>query len=731
MKRLNGLIGLLSVVLVPALVRGQGFIVPPERVPFTGAYAIQAITGDVTIKDQVAEVQLSQTFRNTSSVAMEVQYVFPVPPDAVINKFTLMVDGRELPARLYSREEARRIYEGIVRTKRDPALLEYIGYGMLQTNVFPLPAHGERKVTMRYSQVCRRDREVTEFLLPLGSGKLSSKPVQELRVTARIESAGRIKSVYSPTYAASVERPTDHSAIVRFEERQTPLADDLRVMWSLSEQPVGATVISYKPDGEDGYFLLLASPEVKAEHKVVSKTVVFALDRSGSMSGQKIEQAKNALKFVMNNLREGDTFNIIVYDDRVESFKPELQRFNEEARREAQRFIDGIHDGGSTNIDGALKRALGMAGDTGRPTYVIFLTDGLPTEGEKNEMAIAANAKNANRAGARLFAFGVGFDVNARLLDRLATDNSGTSEYVRPNQDIESAVAKFYSRMTAPVLTDIEVELAGADVNRLYPRDLPDLFAGGQIVAVGRYRSGGDTRIRLTGRVGDQKNAFVFPAALARHSNDETYAFVEKLWATRRVGEILNDLDLKGRNQELIDELVRLSTKHGILTPYTAFLADERTDLHAWRLNSGRASRAAFDDEATSMAQNTTGASGVNLRGGKQDLQRQGGGYGGGGGYSNAGAQRYKDVSGKEQVVDAVQVVGNKAMYRRENRWVDPAVTPEETRKAEQVEQFSDRYFELARSNAKLRQYLALPDGCLIKVDGKVYQVNARSERGG
>ncbi len=719
--------------LAPSLLFAQGMFIPQEhRFPIHGSFSLRSVAIDASIKDQVADVQLTQVFRNLSSQQMEVSYVFPVPPDAVISQFVLLIDGKEVPAKIYTKDEARRIYESIVRTRKDPAILEYLDYGAVQTQVFPLPPHGERKISLRYSQVCRRDREVTEWVLPLMSGKLSSRPLEELRITARIDNPGHIKSVYSPSYAINVERPNDNSATVRYLANGIVPADDFRVLWSLSEKPIGASLLSFRPnDREDGYFLLLASPEVKAPEKyLLSKTVIFAIDRSGSMAGQKIEQARNALRFVLNNLRENDTFNIIAYDDRIETFKPELQRFSDETRAQAHHFIDSINDGGSTNIDGALKKSFELAGDTSRPTYVILLTDGLPTAGVTNPAQIARNAKEANRSHARLFAFGVGFDVNARLLDQLTTDNAGSSEYVRPNENIESAVAKFYARMTAPVLTHVTLDIPNALVNRLYPRDIPDLFAGSQIIAVGRYRTPGHTTIRLTGRVGDRPQTFEFPAHLSTTYHDDTYAFVEKLWATRRIGEIINELDLRGRNQELIDELVRLSTRHGILTPYTAFLADERTSLAAVRENAvraqdyafgggspGRGARAPGLGGAGGGLSSVTGEDAVNLRLQKANMQRAAIA-------PSQGQQRYLNAKGQYEVEQNVQVVGNKALYRRSNRWVDPSVTPDDEKKAEVVEQFSDRYFELARSNANLRRYLALPEGCTVKIDGQVYRIN-------
>ena len=184
---------------------------------------------------------------------------------------------------------------------------------------------------------------------------------------------------------------------------------------------------------------------------------MFVIDRSGSMSGKKIEQVRAALKYVLNNLRQGDLFNIVAYDDQVEAFRPELQRFDEKTRKAALGFVEGLYAGGSTNIDAALRTALGQLQDAKRPSYVIFLTDGLPTAGETNEMKIVANAKELNKVHARIFAFGVGYDVNSRLLDKLVRENFGQSEYVRPNEDIEDRVSKLYNRIESPVLTGVQL----------------------------------------------------------------------------------------------------------------------------------------------------------------------------------------------------------------------------------------------------------------------------------
>jgi len=760
--------------------RSQGFIIDRRpATPISGSFEIREVNIDGRINNQVAEVQVSQTFHNPGSFQLEAEFLFPLPEEGAIQNFVLLVDGRELPGRLMLKDEARRIYEEIVRTKRDPALLEYMGRGLFRTSVFPIPPGADRKVTMRYTQVCKRDRDVIEFAYPLSTQKFTAKPIQRLVVRLAIQSREAIKSVYSPTDDTTIERLGDHEVRASFERRDIIPSSDFRLIYTLAEGAVGASVLSYRPsESEDGYFLVLASPEVKAaDIKPLPKTVIFVLDRSGSMAGKKIEQARDALKTVLNNLRDEDLFNIVVYDDRVETFKAELERFSSARRNEAERFVDNIREGGSTNIDSALKTALEMIPDSSRPSYVLFLTDGLPTAGETGELAIAEHCRRANSKRARIFCFGVGYDVNARLLDRLSGGNSGTSEYVKPGENIETHVGRFYSKMTSPVLADLRLELAGVDINRTYPRDIPDLFDGGQIVWAGRYRQAGRTTIRITGKVAGERRSYEFPAELAGAYKGTSHEFVERLWAVRRVGDLIDQIDLQGRNRELIDELVALSGKYGILTPYTSFLADERVLLHTVRAN---ADRAHFSLEALSEV---SGDLGVSQRQAKQNMMQaarapvagaQGGQFdagamAGGGGFASTrnlqrgaaapvegrsmakaaprgqtyggmggmgagmvagGARMRGRMMGEQEAQHAqpvqtkVRQIGTKTFYWKNNRWVDAEVKPEEDAKATRITQLSNQYFELARSQkAEYNQYFSQAEPVTVKLDGQVYHI--------
>jgi Ca-activated chloride channel homolog len=744
--------------LAPAIVRAQGLLVVedpnvqvrlprpiiiwphphPMPPPPPVSYSIKELDVQAKIVDQVAQVQVSQTFVNTGSRPMEVAFVFPLPYDGAIDRMTLMIDGKEYPAKLLNAADARRMYEAIVRKNRDPALLEWLGTGLFRTSVFPVPAGASRTVSLRYSQLCRKQEGLTDFLFPLSTAKYTSHAVEKVAFRATIESQEDIKNIYSPSHTIEIKRPDERHATVTYTSKnEVPLAD-FRLFYDVGKGKVSTRVLSYRPDpSQEGYFMLLASPEIKAASQSrPPKTVIFVIDRSGSMAGKKIEQVRAALKSVLNNLREGDLFNIVAYDDRVDAFRPELQRYNEETRREATGYVEGLYAGGSTDIDAAMRTALAQVQDAKRPTYVIFLTDGLPTAGETNEMKIVDNAKQFNKLHARVFAFGVGYDVNSRLLDKLVRENFGQSEYVRPNEDIEERVGKLYARIESPVMTGVQLKFVfdemkteeGPPVDRIYPKDSFDLFAGEQLVVVGRYKRPGTPRVTVQGMVGELPQSLEFPATLVEKSCDDGFAFIEKLWAVRRVGEILDQLDLKGRNEELVKELVDLATRHGILTPYTSFMADEGVNIHDLANNT---QRAGVRLRALGQSSGAGGFAQRRMKGGFQSAskapaaaaEQQMDAFDAPAARSSVGFARDADREAKQSQQN-MRNIGNRTFFRRNNQWVDSQVTKSQAANARRVKQFSDEYFELARTQGRrLSQYLVFDEPVLLNLDDQTYLI--------
>ncbi len=656
----------------------------------------------VKIDNQIAQTHVDQVFVNNSDYQLEGTYVFPLPEDATISDFAMYVDGVRLDGKVLSRDEARQIYEEIVRRQRDPALLEYIGRGAFQARIFPIPPHTEKRVEISYSQVLKAENGLVKYVYPLSTEKFSPQPLGEVTINVELTSPQALKAIYSPTHSVAVARESDFKAKIGYEDSNVKPDRDFVLYYSVSADDIGATLLSYKPDASgDGFFLLLLAPKVNVEaQQVVAKDVILVLDTSGSMEGEKIVQAKNALKYVLEQLKPEDRFNVITFSTAIVSYANGLRPASE--RGDAIRFVERIAAGGSTDINRALLEAMADA-DKERPTIVIFLTDGLPTVGEVETDRIISNVSNATPANVRLFNFGVGDDVNTLLLDTLSEKHRGTSAYVRPGENIEETVSGFYAKISTPVLSDLKIDFGGIETYDLYPYPLPDLFAGTQLVMAGRYQRGGATTITLEGNVNNQAEKYTFEDLSFRTSGgDDTLA---PLWATRKIGYLLAQIRLHGENKEAIDEIVELAIRYGIVTPYTSFLVQEDADVLS---EQGRksASGAVQQNAPQPTAMPASGPQAV------QDSQQ------------NKALQNAEAAPPPTE--GKVKHAGDKAFIFRKGVWMDTTFVPEKMTTTK-IQFGSAAYFELLAQHPEWSKYLAVGEKVIFVVGNVAYEITPAS----
>ena len=445
---LCGILVLMALLVVPSVPAQADGIIIPEPLPQVPVVDVPYLTikyhrVTITIEDQVATTHVDQVFVNEARHEVEGTYIFPLPEEAAISEFAMWVDGVKLQGQVLGRDEARRIYEDIVRRRQDPALLEYVGRDAFQASIYPIPPGGERRIELEYSQVLGMDNGLVEYVYPLNTEKFSARPLEEVTVNVTIRSAEPLKAIYSPSHDVDIVRRGDHEAVIGYEEYDVKPDRDFVLYYTVSPEEVGVNLLSYNPEGQrfgspvrsQGFFLLLAAPKVEVDtQRVIAKDVILVLDVSGSMRGEKIEQAKDALNFVLDNLHEEDRFNIIAFSTSTRSYARGLVPADE--RGEARDFVGRLEASGSTDINRALLEATDMA-DAERPTTLIFLTDGLPTVGEVDVERIIDNVGDATPENVRVFPFGVGYDVNTILLDTIAQNHRGASGYVRPEEEID------------------------------------------------------------------------------------------------------------------------------------------------------------------------------------------------------------------------------------------------------------------------------------------------------
>ncbi len=576
--RLKGLAVLAALVALtaaaPAL-RADGFIIPNPRpgqdIP---PLSVKYHHVKVEIVDQVAKTSVDQVFINHFGRDIEGTYIFPVPEGASVSDFAMFIGNERVQGEILDSREARRIYEDIVRRMRDPGLLEYMGRNLFRARVFPIPANGEKRVQISYTEVLKAENGLVKYLYPLNTEKFSRDPLTDVSISVRVESRVPIVNIYSPSHRVSVRKDGQGLARVGYEDKDVRPDKDFLLYYSLSKDDIGLSLMNWEgPEGS--FFMLLASPRFAAPgERIVAKNVVLVLDSSGSMSGTKIAQAREAARFILNHLDRRDEFTVIDFDEGVTAFSEGLLPATGDNVGRALKFVDAIEDSGGTNINDALLGALSRMRDGERPSYVLFLTDGLPTVGTTETADILRNLAKGNERRSRIFVFGVGDDVNTELLDRIASDHRGASVYIGESENLEAALSSFYEKISSPLLADLAVEFKGIETSQVYPRVLPDLFKGSQLVLVGKYSGDGPVSVVMTGKAGREGKRFVLESRPLTGS--DKFSFLPRLWATRRIGYLLEEIRLQGQNKELVDEIRRLGLKYGIVTPYTSFLVTEK-----------------------------------------------------------------------------------------------------------------------------------------------------------
>ncbi len=750
-----------SLAVLPALVfllagsaLADGFIVIPRHPPRrpeirTIPLAVKYHRVKVTIRDQVARTEIDQVFVNPNPYALEGTYIFPLPEEASISGFSMFIDGKEVPGELLEKEKARKIYRDIVRSLRDPALLEYAGRRMFRASIFPIPARGEKRVKLAYEEVCPADGGLVRYRYPLNTEKFSSRPLQDVSVVVDIRGEKPIKNITCPTHPVEVVMKGDTEARVGYEAKNVTPDRDFILYYSLSAEEFALNFLTHRPKPEeDGYFMLLLSPGA-GKAKVMEKDVCFVFDKSGSMQGAKIKQARAALRFCVQSLNPGDRFNLIPFATTAEPFSDTLVPATEANVAKAVEYVADIRAAGGTAIDEALTRALSLAPSGDRPYMIVFLTDGLPTIGETAEPAILAHVKAKNRGNVRLFVFGVGNDVNTHLLDKLAGQNHGARTYVAESEDIEIKVSSFFAKVSHPVLSDLALSFPGLRVTDVYPRMLPDLFRGSQLVVVGRYSGSGARALKLTGRVAGETRTIahdvVFPEKTDRNP------FLPRLWAIRKIGFLLDEIRLHGEKKELRDEVVRLARLHGVVTPYTSFLVleDTRRNRALSRTEPRRRARdkrlgellglaggrggdgsgappsadapaapgGAFglpEEDEESLAEGLRRATGKKAVDASKEAAKLKGEMG------DAGFHAFIPDLGREAKKGVMRLVSGVAFYRYGNVWVQAGLPEKAERKV--VELFSDDYFALLDEQEKAGPFLALGK-VIFSLDGVIYIV--------
>ena len=744
----------LGLLLAPALVDADGLIVidrpppgwrPPPHVPHAFApLEVRRHHVTVSVEDQVATTVVDQTFFNPHDRQLEGTYLFPVPKGAKIDSFAMDIDGKLTEAELLDATKARKIYEDIVRSMKDPALLEYAGQDLFKVRIFPLEPRKEKRVKLTYTQLLAADGGLVEYRYPLNTEKFSAKPLESVSVTVRLAADAPLATIHSPSHEVEVKRDGDRKAVIGFEAQDLRPDTDFLLAWGVeASDDVGLGLLCHREDGDDeGTFALFAAPSPAALAAAPQpKDIVFVLDTSGSMAeGDKLGQARRALEFCLRNLDDRDRFGVVRFATEAEALADKLLPADDASREQAVTFVKGFKPIGGTAIADALARGLKLATadhDPDRPCFVVFLTDGLPTVGTTDVGKLVEVVTDAaGKRPVRVFCFGVGTDVNTHLLDRIVETTRAASQYVLPGEDLEIKLANFYGKIASPVLANLELTVEGdVRLSKLHPTPLPDLFKGEQLVVLGRYTGTGRATVTLAGTVAGEQRRFTLTKSFPEQ--DGRREFLPRLWAARRVGFLLDQIRLHGESQEVRDEAATLARRYGIVTPYTSWLILEdegrrnvaATDRTLQALEADREARAQAGRMYAAARESESGAAAVGDAQAYDTLRRAEKLAA----PAAANAKSWRGQAGEEasrsaavqRAVDSQQTqnVAGRTFYANAGQWIDARVQERPTAKREKIPFGSEAYFALLDRDPSVAQWLALGRNVVVLVGDTIVEV--------
>ncbi len=574
---------------LPLALPAQGWIIPrPCRLdrcpPLAGGAAVVRVSSDVKVQlaDRVLQYEVEETFTNNGGMIGEADYLFPLPKGAAFQDLKLSIDGELVAGETMNAEEARRIYEEIVRRQRDPALVEWMGHGLLRTRIFPIAPGEKKRIVVRFQSVAEREGDALRVDYFRGAALRGSRqlwvndspsPTTDSRRDGRVSftltypNTGELGTAYSPTHSLTARDERGRRRVdVRGDARDLTLLVPLR-----RRSEAAITVLSHSTGRDDGFALITLSPPSLAS-RTTPRDVTLVLDVSGSMSGRKMEQARESGKRFLTTLSSRDRFRLIDFSTDARTFRDEFLAATPGNIAEARRYLDDLRAEGSTNIEDALEEALALPAQAGRLGLVLFITDGAPSVGERRPEALVEKARDLRR-GRRIFAFGLGADVNVSLIEQLALEGHGTSHFVRPEESTERAVEVVASRLTNPVATNVRLRTDGVRLLKMHPSGPIDIFAGQDLVLLARYDNSGRARIRFDGE--GAGGPVSWSSDITFPERERGNAFVPRLWATQRIGFLSTEKRRNGGSEEVDSEIRELGERFGIPTEFTSYFVKE------------------------------------------------------------------------------------------------------------------------------------------------------------
>ena len=574
---------LTALLLIPLPTLGIGYVYTGVGDDGRQHLELTRVTVEVRIDERVARTRTDQIFTNHAEWEVEGIYEFTLPEGAIITDLVLWIGDKRVQGLIMEKEEARRVYDDIVRQRIDPALIEQVTPNQFRLSIFPFPAKGSRRVEFEYMQLLDARNGRIDYTFPLAPETDQALQMELFVLRAHVRSQHAFQATTSGLpRLTEVGRPDAHTANVFYgDEDLTPRED-----FTLSLQRTGdlmlPTVLSFAPEQDEalGYYALWLPPLPElTEGDPLPRSLTFVIDISSSMQRGKLEAVKGALTAALQNLEARDLFNIVVFSHRADAFAAAPVPANRSNLESAAAFINQQDALGVSNFEAGLGRAMQQAFPAGRVNHVIFLTDGLPNLGEIELGPLSDLVGQWSGGQARLFTIGVGGDVDQNFLTVLAEEHGGESHFLSEEGDIEEALRELFEEFTFPVLLVDELSFGTAEIHDVHPRGVEALAAGRELFQVGRYQQGGLYTLSVSGQVGEKDVLVDYPLEFT--DSDVSLELLPRLWAYQKVLALEEQIARFGPEQELLDDILALGLDYRLVTRRTSLFApDEGVEVN-------------------------------------------------------------------------------------------------------------------------------------------------------
>lgn len=604
---------LIFIFIIVPCERGQsqtGVLIPSNKsVPDASVLSLQTMNVDICIDNQTATVRVVQIFDNHTDQNLEAKFLFALPDRASVADFAIWEGDARIPGVMMERRRANKVYGEIKQKMIDPGILQQAdekgGNSAFSAKVFPITPYGTKRIEMEYTENLPIENLSSSFTFPLKPNLGESQNVGEFNLTVCVYNEHLISNIRYDLqkFPLQISRQTETEFEAEFHARDYNLTDDFSFRYRLDVPESQFSFIAYRaPENisaydlrnpkiaeknADGFFEARAIFNEHSAEKTQPRRVLLMLDTSLSMYGEKLQRAVEAIDFFLHNLNAQDEFNVILFGNGANAFSERVLPATPENVENALNFIKSSHLGGGTNLKKAFEKAIELQnGFSGGERSIILISDANPTKETTDLKTLIKIFEKKSANSIKLYAFAIGNDANTSLLEELTAKTHAYFTKLRETEDISAALKIFFSKVGTPTVENLRFSAADEEnFYQIYPT-AENSFDGSGFSFVGRYKTPKESeRINFSAQFG------AYNLALSKNVNLPEFADLHKhlprLWAKARIDALVREINAGGEREDYINEIIRLSQKYKIVSPYTAFLAAPRALLRPRLIQPG------------------------------------------------------------------------------------------------------------------------------------------------